>query len=152
MSPRKPPAFRLQRSLPIKPPIVREGPIQAAVCHGLTLEIARPAHVSPQHALWFALDLAAYGERMPYTHIRRGCVSGLSDLWFLWSGRCAVIELKAEDGLLGERQQEICAAFALAGVPYGVACDLDDVLRQLDAWQFPRAHKIEPQRRAAVAA
>jgi hypothetical protein len=146
---RKPAAFRLQRSLPEPKVVVREHPTQRATCDFLTREIAKPAHVSPHGVVWFALDLAAYSERMPYTHIRRGCVSGLADIWLLWAGRCAVIELKAEDGILGERQQEIAAAFSLAGVRYGVACSVDGVLELLDTWSVPRRHMIEPTRRAA---
>ena len=131
-------AFRLQRSLPDPKVVVREHPIQRAVCDVLTREIAKPGHVSERGVCWFALDLASYNDRMPYTHIRRGCVSGLSDNWFLWSGRCAVIELKARDGMLGERQQEIAVAFSMVGVPYGVACSDGEVLALLDAWSVPR--------------
>src|SRR5215472_7796462 len=85
-------------------PVVREHPLQVAVARVLTTEIAAPGHLGRHAVVWFALDLASYRGDMPFTHIQRGCISGLNDIWILWLGCAFCIELKASDGVMSDAQ------------------------------------------------
>jgi hypothetical protein len=127
--------------------VVREHPLQRSVADVLRREIAMEGRVSAKGVLWFAVDVAMFFGAIPGAG--RGIVQGLPDLWFLWGGRAYLIELKAKNGSLSQAQKAFIAAGLCSAVHVGVACTVDDVLRLLDAWQIPRAHRVIMQGVAA---
>jgi hypothetical protein len=114
---------------------------QRAICTLLRLELAREGHVSAQGVVWFAVDSAHYAG-IPGTRQARGIVAGPPDLWVLHLGRAFGIELKADDGVMSEPQREFADAMLRSDCRYAVARDEPDVLRILDHWKIPRAHRV----------
>jgi hypothetical protein len=63
-------------------------------------------------------------------------VAGVPDLFVLHRGCADMIEIKAEDGVLSNARRSIAAAVLAAGGHVGVACDVDEALACLDAWDI----------------
>jgi hypothetical protein len=109
----------------------------------LRLEIAAPGRVSAHGVVWWAIDIAAYAG-IPGTRVARGLTAGIPDLFYLHNGWAAFIELKTEIGILSDAQRSICSAVLAAGGRVGIARSAEEVLALLDAWDIPRAHRINP--------
>jgi hypothetical protein len=121
---------------------VPEHKSQRGICSVLRLELAREGHVSPHGVVWFCVDHANFGGKVPGTRQARGIIAGLPDLWVLHLGRAFGIELKAADGEMSEPQREFAHAMLRTDSRYSVARDERDVLRILDEWQIPRANRV----------
>lgn len=65
---------------------------------------------------------------------RLGFRKGVSDLFFLYSGRVFVLELKAPGRQPSKEQREFLADAAAQGAEVAVANGLDDAIRQLEIW------------------
>lgn len=134
---RRAPPFRL------KPPVIREHPLQRQICDVLRLEIAPPGKVSSSGVCWWAIDHANFAGEIPGIRIGRGIVAGIPDLFCLHRGRAFFIEIKAEDGQLSPAQMSVGAAIMAAGGQIGVVTSADSCLVCLDAWGIPRARRVQ---------
>jgi hypothetical protein len=115
---------------------------QRTICTVLRLEIAREGHVSKHGVVWFCVDHANFGGKVPGTRQARGIIAGLPDLWVLYLGRVCGIELKADDGEMSPPQKEFANAMLLSNSRYAVARDEGDVLRILDHFGIPRNRRV----------
>lgn len=134
---RKPPRFQLT------PPVVREHPLQEQMTKVLTIEIAPPGRVR-RGAMWYSVDHAAYSGEVPGARIGRGIIAGIPDTFLIYRGRAHYVEVKAADGQLSEHQKEVATAILLGGGLVGIATTVDELLICVDAWNIPRAHRINP--------
>lgn len=127
------------KPLTLKPPIVREHPLQAQISRLLTLEIARPGKVSRAGVVWFSLDIASYSEdEIARTWAARGVVAGVPDIFLMFRGRVYCVELKAEDGAVSAAQQSLAIAITVAGGRVGFASSAEEMLAIIDEWRIPR--------------
>ena len=132
---RKPPPFRLVA------PVVREHPIHKAIAQVLALELAPAGRVSIDGVVWFSIDLASYMGGIPHTHLERGCIPGIMDIFLLHAGRSHFAEVKATDGELSWPQRSLAAAVIASGGRVGIWRNAVDALRCLDEWRIPRKHR-----------
>jgi hypothetical protein len=132
---RKPPPFRLVA------PVVREHPIHKAIAQVLALELAPAGRVSAEGVVWWSIDLASYMGGIPLTHLQRGCVAGIADIFLLHTGRSHFMEVKATDGEMSWPQRSLAAAIVGAGGRVAVVRNAIDACRCLDEWHIPRRHR-----------
>ena len=125
-------------------PVVPEHPMHKAFAHVLTLEIAPAGMVSPAGVCWWSIDLSSYRGPMPRTHLERGCIPSIPDMFLLYLGRAHFIELKTQAGHLREDQRTLLSAIVGAGGRAAVITTTDHLLSLLDDWKIPRKHKLEP--------
>ena len=133
---RKPPRLRLTS------PVVREWPIHRQIADALRLEIAAPGHTWKE-TTWWSQDLSSYQGEMPATHIARGCISGIPDVFLLHRGRAYYLEIKAADGELSDRQRQLAATILGAGGHVGVVRDATEAIRCIDEWGIPRRGRVK---------
>ena len=131
-------------------PKVPEHAFQAALAKTLTIEIAPAGKLSSHGVVWFSVDHANFAGEVPGIRIGRGIIAGILDTFVLYRGRCYLVELKAEGGVLSDSQQATIAASTLAGVPCAVCNTIDDVIRALDEWGVPRNRRVMFQVPAAA--
>lgn len=134
----------------LTPPTVPEHSVQRVVADVLRLEIAPAGKVSRHGVCWWSVDHANYAGEVPGIRIGRGIVAGIPDVFVLAHGRSHFVELKTEQGQLSDPQRAVCSAVIASGGRVGVACCADDVLRLIDAWGIPRAHRVKLQQRVAA--
>jgi hypothetical protein len=133
--PRKPAPFKLTAET------VREWPRHRQIADVLAIELAPAGRVSINGVCWFSIDLSSYMGNIPYTHLRRGVVAGVYDVFVLHRGRAHWLEVKADDGELSYPQRELGAALLGAGGRIGIARSAKEVLDLLDSWGIPRARR-----------
>jgi hypothetical protein len=88
-----------------------------------------------------AADVFAGGARRPIEAAilkGLGVVAGVPDVIAVRDGRIYALELKAPNGRLSESQRATHSVMLKAGVQVAVAYNLDDALRQLEAWKILR--------------
>ena len=138
--PRKP-----KRVAPLRltePPPVREHPLHKAIAHALTIELAPAGRISNHGVVWWSVDLASYMGSMPETHIDRGCIPGIPDIFVVHDGRSHMMEVKAADGLLSWPQRRLAAAVIRSGCRVAIVSTVTSALAALDEWAIPRARRI----------
>jgi hypothetical protein len=123
-------------------PVVPEHSIQRTLTKVLTLEIAPPGKLSKFGVVWFSVDHANYAGEVPGVRVGRGMIAGVPDTFFLYRGKCHLIELKSEDGALTDEQEAVIAAARLAGCDVAVCDKMEQVLRALDTWGVPRKRRL----------
>ena len=131
-----------RRPYRLQAPVLREHPMQIAVAQLLAIELAPAGKISEHGVVWFCVDIANYGGKVPGIRLSRGIIAGVPDLFLLWGGRAYLVELKAADGGLTEPQKAFLAAAIAGAVHVGVACSEWDVLGLLDAWGIPRNKRV----------
>lgn len=132
-----PKALRLTQ---LPPP--KEWEIQARITRVLTREIAPPTKVSKHGVVWWSIDISSY-HGVAATRMLRGIMAGVPDMFFLFQGRAFFIELKRPElGEMSDHQCEVASAILVGGGRVGVACNEEQVLALLDAWQVPRAKAV----------
>lgn len=128
-------------------PVIPEHPLQRQLVDVLTLEIGPPGRLSPFGVVWWSVDHANYaGAGFGYQRKRRGVVAGIPDTFITHLGKAFKVEIKAENGVMSEGQQLLCAALLVSGVPVAVIDTADQFLAVLDCWEIPRFNRV---RRAA---
>jgi hypothetical protein len=130
------------RTYRLTAPRIPEWSIQRAVASALAIEIAPPGKVSRHGVVWWSIDHANYAGEVPGARIGRGIIAGIPDCFVLWRGTSHFIELKAADGEMSDRQQEVASAVLAAGGRMGVARTTQEVLACIDVWGIPRAKRI----------
>lgn len=135
---------RRARPYQLTAPVVSEHAIQKQVTDVLRIELAAAGKVSGPGVVWWSVSHENYAGEVPGIRVSRGIIAGLPDMFFLFNGWAAFIELKTEIGILSDAQRSICAAVLAAGGRVGVARSAEEVLSLLDAWDIPRAHRINP--------
>jgi len=125
-----------------EPPAPREHPLHRAIAHALAIELAPAGRVSANGVVWWSVDLAAYHGSMPQTHLVRGCIPGLPDIFLLHDGTAHFMEVKAQDGEMSWPQRTLAAAVIGAGGRIAVVRDASAAIACLDSWQIPRAKRI----------
>lgn len=136
------PAKSAARRFRLTPPRVPEHAIQRQIADMLTIEIARPGHVSKAGVVWWSIDHANYAGEVPGVRVGRGIVAGVPDTFILFRGRAHFIELKTPDGVVSDRQTEVASAVLASGGRVAVARDAFEVLVIIDQWQIPRAGRV----------
>jgi len=137
-------ALRKSRPKPFRltePPPTREHPLHRQIASLLALELAPAGRVTIDGVCWWSVDLASYLGGMPYSHIARGCIPGISDIFLLHQGRSHFFEVKAQDGEMSWPQRTLAAAVIGAGGRVAVVRNAADVIRCLDTWSVPRARR-----------
>jgi hypothetical protein len=134
-----------RRQFKLEMPVVPEHSIQRTMTKVLTIEIAPAGKLSKFGVVWFSVDHANYAGEVPGVRVGRGMIAGVPDVFFLYRGKCYLLELKSEDGALTEEQKATIAAARLAGVEVAVATTMDQILRALDVWQIPRNRRLKFQ-------
>ena len=131
-----------KRPFRLKPPVIREHPLQKQIIDCLRLEIGPPGKVSRDGVVYWSVDHANYAGEVPGIRIGRGIVAGVPDLFCLHRGRAFFIEIKAEDGQLSPAQMSVGAAIMAAGGQIGVVTSAEACLRVFDEWAIPRAGRV----------
>lgn len=109
----------------------------------LRLEIGPPGRISRQGVVWFSVDAADSGSVAPGARVGRAIIDGVPDLFFLYRGRCYLVEIKKPlTGVLSESQKQVLAAARLSGVEVAVVDNVDDLMRALDVWGIPRRRRV----------
>jgi hypothetical protein len=78
---------------------VAEHPLQKQIADALRFEIAPPGKVSRDGVVWWSIDHANYGGKVPGIRLGRGLIAGIPDLFVLHCGVAHMIEIKAKDAL-----------------------------------------------------
>lgn len=133
-----------KRRFVLKPPVIREHPLQTQLAGVMCIEIGPPAKVSRFGVVWWCQDVVDYGPDVAATRIARGLVAGVPDMFVLYRGIVHLPEIKADDGVLSDFQTALMSAVIAGGGHTGVVRNSNELLDHLDVWNIPRERRIMP--------
>lgn len=126
----------------LKPPRVAEFTLHRQIADVLRVELGPAGRISRRGVAWWSVDIAAYGGAVPGLRTTRGIIAGVPDVIVLYRGRAYFVEVKANDGMLSNAQQDVAFTILSAGFDYGIARDAQEMLQLLDGWSIPRRNAI----------